>query len=35
MYKEILIPSEFIILKLISYLQSLKQLKSLIIVPYI
>jgi hypothetical protein len=33
MYKEILIPSEFIILKLISYLQSLKQLKGLIIVP--
>ncbi len=33
MYKEILIPGEFIILKLISYLQSLKQLKGLIIVP--
>ena len=33
MYKEILIPSEFIILKMISYLQSLKQLKGLIIVP--
>lgn len=32
MYKEILIPSELVIRKLISYLQSLKQLKGLIIV---